>query len=420
MSITPKQKTVHIIGAGVAGLSSAIHLSMTGCKISLYEAAPHAGGRCRSYFDDKLAVTIDNGNHLVLGANVHLLEMLSVIGANNKMHLCNRGCYPFVNIASGEKWQFDRLMTAVKQLPGGTLHNLWSMLRAGIAVKGKTVEQKLQGNLYDVFWNPLSVSILNTPSNIGSAEAFSHVLVSIMRQGKIGLLPYVPNVNWSDALIDPMVEFLYKNNAEITFGNRIKDLEINNNKVVLLSASQGDVVVEEGDQVIVAVPPFVAQKMLPHMEFPDVFHPIVNGHFLLEEDMDVSGLEDFIGVVNGQTHWVFKKQTEKGVVLSTTTSAADELALLPDVKIAALLWKEVKQVLELPASMGYAQYRIIKEKRATFSCSIAMNKRRPDVKTGVENLFLAGDYTKTGLPSTIEGAVLSGKKAADVIVKGRV
>ena len=103
-------RQTHIVGAGLAGLAAAIKLSQAGQRVVLHEAAPHAGGRCRSYFDRTLNATIDNGNHLVLSGNRDTLAYVQAIGAQDQLVGPDRAIFPFFDLASGERWNVNLSM----------------------------------------------------------------------------------------------------------------------------------------------------------------------------------------------------------------------------------------------------------------------------------------------------------------------
>jgi hypothetical protein len=151
-----------------------------------------------------------------------------------------------------------------------------------------------------------------------------------------------------------------------------------------------------------------AAKALPAIRAPRGSRAIVNGHFLLSRSVERPCM---IGMVGGLCHWLFVRDD----VASVTVSAADALATQSSEDIAERMWEEIVQVLE-PEESTLPAYRIVKEKRATFAQTPGEVARRPHVRTGFSNLFLAGDWTDTGLPATIEGALRSGGKAAETVL----
>jgi phytoene dehydrogenase-like protein len=97
-------RSVHIIGAGLAGLASAVRLAGLDTRVTVYEATNQAGGRCRSYLDPALGIVIDNGNHLVLSGNRAALGFLDTIGARDRVYEASSASFPFIDLASGERW----------------------------------------------------------------------------------------------------------------------------------------------------------------------------------------------------------------------------------------------------------------------------------------------------------------------------
>ena len=181
-----------------------------------------------------------------------------------------------------------------------------------------------------------------------------------------------------------------------------------NSRITALEFNTGSITLAEDDTVVLAVPPAPAAGLVPELAVPTESRAIVNGHFLLQRDApDMS----FLGLVGGTAQWLFVR----GDVASVTVSAADALAEKPVDEIADILWEDVARALEL-GSAPLPAHRIVKEKRATFAQTPEQVKRRPGVRTRWGNLFLAGDWTDTGLPATIEGTILSGRTAYETVM----
>jgi len=166
------------------------------------------------------------------------------------------------------------------------------------------------------------------------------------------------------------------------------------------------------DKVILAIPPNVITRLLPCFQTPKKENAIVNVHFLLEDKPNLPNNSPFVGIIGGQSHWLFKHKD----IYSVTISAANEFAKKSDKEISKIIWKEVAQVIG-DENRECPLYRIIREKRATFAQTSAENQLRPDSQTQWKNLFLAGDWTNTSLPATIESAVVSGQKVAEIVHK---
>jgi hypothetical protein len=190
--------------------------------------------------------------------------------------------------------------------------------------------------------------------------------------------------------------------------------EANDRKVDALVATRGREPLGPDDAAVVAVPPWIAPELVPGLIAPDAFAPIVNVHFRLESNRDPMMASPLLGLIGGTAQWLFTR----GDVASVTVSAAHDLAERSAEEIAARVWPEVAKALDAPVSPTPA-VRIVKERRATFVTTPSQLSRRPSQRTEYENLVLAGDYTDTGLPATIEGAIRSGQRAAELLTASR-
>jgi hypothetical protein len=163
--------------------------------------------------------------------------------------------------------------------------------------------------------------------------------------------------------------------------------------------------------VVLAVPPWVATTLLPSLTAPNEFEAILNIHFRIDADRGPAG---FIGLVGGTAEWVFVKPSHVSVTISAANRMVDQSAEA----IAAAVWPDVRAALRLPATATdlMPPWRVVKERRATFAATAEQDRRRPGPRTGLRNLALAGDWTQTGLPATIEGAIRSGRRAAELLL----
>jgi hypothetical protein len=203
-------------------------------------------------------------------------------------------------------------------------------------------------------------------------------------------------VGLSESFIEPALAVLKERGAEVSFNCRLREFGIDGDRVTALSLGQDTVSLGEGDCVILAVPPSAAAGLVPGLDAPDEFRAIVNGHFRLAQETE--GFS-FLGLIGGVAQWLFVR----GDIVSVTVSAADDLAEQPAEAIAGRLWADVAKALNL-GDASLPTWRIVKEKR-------------PPARTALNNLFLAGDWTDTGLPATIEGTLRSGAKASDAVLE---
>ena len=405
---------VHVVGAGLAGLAASVALAEAGTPVTLYEAGPHAGGRCRSFLDGELGVRIDNGNHLLLSGNRAAVGYVERIGALDTFERPDDPAIPFVDIASGERWAVRPgrgaipwwMLRAARRVPGTRAWDYLGALRLRRAAPDDTVAALLAPEklLFRRLWQPLAVAALNTGVSEASAALFWRVLVETIGGGAEACRPLVAREGLSESLVDPALAFLARRGAGVRFGARLRALGFAGERVAELAFDGGTVALPQEDSVILAVPAASAARLVPGLVVPDDYAPIVNAHFRYTAPPD---RPLFTGVVGGTAEWVFRKRE----VVSVTVSAADRLVGCPADAIAELLWRNVALAFDLPAS-PMPPVRIVKERRATFRATPAQLRRRPPAATRWNNLHLAGDYTDTGLPATIEGAIRSGFAAA--------
>jgi squalene-associated FAD-dependent desaturase len=414
---------VHVVGAGLAGLAAAIRLSERAVPVRLYEAAQQAGGRCRSYHDQVLGQLIDNGNHLLLSGNRAALDYLAAISSQGSLLGPAEACFPFVDLASGERWTVrpnrGRLPLWIarpsRRVAGtrlGDYLGIWRLARAGAA---DTVAGCLapQGTLWRRFWDPLARAILNTPPEQGSARLLWAALKDSFGQGGAGCRPLIARDSLAASLIDPALRRLAERRVPVAFRQRLRAVERQDGLAQSLDFGQDRIALGAADQVILALPPGQTSVLLPEIPVPEASHAIVNAHFRLPEPVRLPGGGPLLGLIGGTAEWLFVRDR----MVSLTVSAADALADEPGEAIATRLWADTARALSLPAA-PQPPGRIVKERRATFAQTPAALARRPAAATAWANLMLAGDWTATGLPATIEGAIRSGWRAADLALVG--
>ena len=418
---------VHIVGAGLAGLACAVRLAGAGAAVTLHEAAGHAGGRCRSYRDPVLDCEIDNGNHLILSGNRSMLAYLAECGAADERRGPPRAAFPFLDLDTGERWTVRPnagrlpwwLCAGSRRAPdGGLLDHLGGLMRLRKADDGDTVEGLLGGNrLYARFWRPLAVSILNTPADEASAALLWRAMAESLALGGAACRPLFPRQGLSRCFVDPALATLARLGAEVRFNERLRGIERNGDRALALNFASGERRLGAGDRVVLAVPPDAAARLLPDLPAlaePWDFHPILNAHFRLDGASELPGGAPFLGVVGGAwVDWIFAR----GEVLSVTLSAAGERAGVAADDIGPAVWREVQAALGL-ADSPRPPHRIVKEQRATIAQTPAQAARRPAATAPGGNILLAGDWTATGLPCTIEGAIRSGHEAAELTLPG--
>jgi hydroxysqualene dehydroxylase len=410
-------KTVHIIGAGISGLSAAVRLSNAGVQVHVHEATQQAGGRCRSYFDAATNLTIDNGNHLLLSGNHHARDYARAIGTEAGLVGPARAQFPFVDVSTGQRWQLDlgdgRLPTWVfdesRRVPDTGLFDYLKLAPLIWAGEGTLVGDTIpcEGTLYQRLVQPLLLAALNCDPPEGSAGLAGAIVRETLLAGGQACRPLIAREGLSAVLVEPAVKLLEGRGASVRLGHELRALSTSADRVNELNFGDDKIVIGADDAVILAVPPRPAAALLPGVKTPTKFRAIVNAHFRFDPPRDAAPI---LGVVGGLVEWLFAFPQR----LSITISNGDRLVDMPREELAQAIWRDVCKAGgvsgELPA------WQIVRERRATFEATPEQNALRPGPVTALKNLFLAGDWTATGLPATIEGSVRSGDRAADLVL----
>ncbi len=383
--------TLHVVGAGLAGLSCALTAVDAGLDVVLHESAGQAGGRCRSWLEPSIGEVIDNGTHMVVGGNRALFAYLRRIGATDRL-VAAPAAFPMIDLADGTSWT----ATPLRLLPS-LLASTWRMK----GDRDTTIAQCLGGSRnYRRFWEPIALAVMNTPAEEAPACVFRRVLARTLWRGQAASRPYVVRRSLSDTFVVPALAALATAGATVRLGQPLRRLAMADGRATELAFDDQTVHLGRHDGVVLALPWTVAAGLLPGL--PDLpASPIVNAHFRLAVPPSKLSSGGFVGLLGGTAQWLFVRDH----VVSVTVSAAGALAERSIDELRHLLWADVSKALQIH-DLPFAS-RIIKEKRATIFHSPAVEALRPRAHAG-ENLFLAGDWTATGLPCTLEGAIHSG------------
>lgn len=407
-----------VIGAGIAGLTAATRLAEEGISVTLFEAAGQAGGRCRSYYDPALDQVIDNGNHLVLSGNDGVLRYLKRIGSKGTLAGPKRAYFPFADVKTGQRWMLKLnggplpwwIASSRRRVPGTRPQDYLPYAKLLFAGRKAKIGEMInpQGTLWDKLMRPFLLAALNTDPVSGSAQLAGQVLRETLARGGRACRPRIATPTLSAVFVDPALRFLEQNAARVEMSKRLRTLVAGNRALLALEFSDMTVPLNPGDMVVLAVPPWVAKELLPELTVPTEFSAIVNGHFRLPAP---KGTPSILGVIGGVAEWIFSFEDR----ISVTVSGADAIVDRDREELARLLWKDVTAALRMPDDLP--RWQIVKEKRATFAATPEQDMKRPPTATSCRNLFLAGDWTDTALPATLEGAVRSGEAAASLALK---
>jgi squalene-associated FAD-dependent desaturase len=407
--------TIHVVGAGLAGLAAAIRLSGH-ARVVVHEAAGHAGGRCRSYFDATLGMDIDNGNHMVLSGNSATMAYLGRIGSASELTGPARSEFAFADLATGERWKLALndgalpwwFLLPSRRIPHTRPADYLAVARLLNAGSTTTIAELLgaSGPLYARLWRPFLLAALNTDPAEASARLARAIIMETLARGGRACRPRVAANGLSRAFVDPAVQTLEKQGASFFFGHRLRALDFAGDRLEALDFGDEKVTLAPADGLVLAVPSQIATTLVPKLAGPSVFNAIVNAHFKIAPP---PGFPAILGVIDANVEWLFAFPDR----LSVTISSANRFLDVPRETLAAELWREVAALTGLAAELP--PWQIVKERRATFAALPEEDAKRPPAKTQWSNLALAGDWIANGLPATIEGAIRSGNTAAHIL-----
>jgi squalene-associated FAD-dependent desaturase len=444
---TSQTRDVIAVGGGVAGLAAASALAEAGARVLLLESRPHLGGRARSWLDPESGAVVDNGQHLLMKCYGETLRFLDRVGAHQQVSWQERLEIPFVERGGRRQdfrlkplpWPLD-VIWGLLRFPGLNLRDRLSLLRVGRAarrvghpqgadVEGldrRTVEewldslgQSTQSTLR--LWHPLSIAALNEVPDRSSAAMFLAVLRESLFSGGGGSQLGLARVGLSDLFAEPASKYLRARHGEIRMRAQVRRLLIEGGRCAGVMLMNGERL--SAGSVIAAVPPDDLLEILPDGASSEPFFagasrletaPIVSVYLWFGAPVFGSAFAGFIG---GTWQWIFNRHALMGPgggphAVTLVCSAARGLVDRSRDALVRSALEDLHAFLPDSRRAPLRQSLVIKERRATISPSPGGLRLRPATRTPIDGLHLAGDWTATGLPATIEGAVLSGHRCA--------
>lgn len=451
-------RDVIVIGGGFAGLSAAAMLSEAGWRVRVLESRPRLGGRATAFPDRVTGELVDNGQHVLFGCYRETLAFFDRIGARENVHAQRTLRVPFIDrsghrsllacpalpsplhlLAAVLRWEAmsatDRLSALKMALPlraaRRALARTGSVAAAVDGLQGRdaTVSQWLRDRgqshkLTEWLWEPLAVAALNQSPDEARAEPFVRVLAEMFGPDASASALLLPARPLHLMYAEPARAFIKRHGGEVRLGATAR-IVTDEHKVLGVEI--------RGEQVsathIISTVPWTGVRTLFAEPSPRALAPLladaagVHSEAIVTVNLwyDRQVMDDpFVGLPGRSMQWVFDKRLVFGSEashLSLVASGATALAAEDADHLIARAAAEVAEALPGARAATLTRATVVREKHATFSLA-AGQPRRPSTQTPIGGLFLAGDWIDTGLPGTIESAVVSGHRAAQAILKG--
>lgn len=439
-----------VVGAGVAGLSAALRLADSGIETVVLERRRAAGGRVRRIDPGGGRPPLDCGQHLMLGCYRETLAYVKRIGPSDFISRIE-GATPFVSgDARVHEYRLGRLPApfhAVGAVAGLSHLGFRDRVKLGIAaISAKAVtgarrdaldrlsvrrwlEERRQGTkAISGFWEPLVLATLNTPVDEASALLFATVITKGFLAGREDATPILPRTTLHDLLVGPAVEALVSRGARIAFGQRVVGLEGDGSGgVAAVTTASGERV--PGDAFVIAVPSWDVGALRgegPWTRLAEASKALGSSPIItVNLWFDRPWLEyPMAGLVGGTMQWAFTPRARGpegdrpgGHRVALVLSAADGWVRESNDALVARCLEECRRYFPASRAANLRSSLVLKCPRATFRARVGQGSIRAACASPFKNVRLAGDWTDTGLPATIEGAVQSGHRAAAEVVR---
>ena len=421
--------TTLIIGGGWSGLAAAVTLCQRGESVHVIESAKQLGGRARNVqWHEK---TIDNGQHLMIGAYTEMLEMMKIINVDPKLAFTRHtldlsivdDVYPTLKLSGNNylPWPLS-LAWSVIQCSGlkGLLqvqrlkNNISKLLQnSDISVSEWLLKARQSERLIKQLWEPLCLATLNTPIAEASAHALATVIRDSLGSGKAAADLLIPRQPLGDVMPQATANYLNDNGCKISLQTRASEIVAEQNKITGIKTHDGEFIA--ADNIIVATGPQHTNQLIGPYSSIDTpaFFPIATVY--LQYPANCRLTKALFGMSGSISQWIFDRSQQHPGLMAVVISGPGKHETMTNIELSDLVSEEVHRYFpELPAHAEDSL--VIREKRATFACTVGIEKQRPKQETEVEGLWLAGDYIANDYPATLEGAIRNGKNCALVVL----
>lgn len=425
-----------VIGAGFAGLAAATALAEAGAVVTVLDARPGLGGRATAFRDPVTGERIDNGQHVLAGCYVETLAFLRRVGTLDRLHQPATLRVPMIDEAGNASVLSLpplpsplHLLAGVLAWPALSIRERLSVLRVAAPIRrgragapGLTVREWLvahgqSARLCRLLWEPLALAALNQSIDVAGAQSFVAVLHRLFGPEPDAATLLLPAVPLDDLYAHPAAAYLRARGSAVATGSPAR-VVVADGRVVGVRVRDA---VQPARRVIAAVPWFALAGLFD--DAPEPLAPVLANAAALASSpivtvlLWVEGLqlpEPVLGLPGRHFQWAFDRRAIAGPAhraISLVASGAEAICARANEDLVALSWQELQGAVSPRSPARVTRAVVVRERRATFSLAPG-SAARPATRTAVEGLLLAGDWIETGLPATIESAVVAGHAAA--------
>jgi len=443
------ERRVVIIGGGLAGLTAACGLADRGYSVALVERRPSLGGRAWSFSPPQGQGEVDNGQHVFLKCCTYYIRFLQKLGVWDKAHMQKRLRVPVIDPHRGaSSLESSPLPAPFHLLPSFLRFRHLSPLdkaRAAYAMLSIRFSDRTKNDgldsisfhrwlrehgqseaAIDRFWNLIVLATLNDDVRMVSAD----LALMVFQEGFLKRADGA-NVGYATVGLTSLIgrearRYIEERGGRVILGQGTKELLLEGERIAGARLADGSIL--RGQWYVCAVPHQMLLAVIPPSLREDPFFrrarelattPIINIH--LWYDRPVMAL-DFAAFINSEAQWVFNKSkmwhlAGDGQYLDISLSGARQYIDLPKEELVERFARELRRLFPKARQARLERWLVVKERQATFAAAPGSARYRLPCRTPIENLFLAGDWTATGWPATMESAVRSGVACAEGIAR---
>lgn len=438
---TPAKDPVVVVGGGWSGIAAAVELTRKGVPVTLVESARQLGGRARCVrFGD---LRVDNGQHLLIGAYHATLKLMEQVGVAAEEVLYRAPLSLPMRSRKSRRLQLRcvelppplHLLIGLLLSRGLSWKEQLAAMRLGRAIRNEMltpyqdisaqawlIGHRQPPRLITQLWEPLCLATLNTPLVEASARLFLHVLQGAFNGSTRDADLLIPRTDLGSSLPGPALDYVERNGGNVLLSRRVTGLQIEGDQIQGVALGHERI---EARQVLLAVSPVITRRLLsPHPAAQAVvnklqqlrYQPIATVY--LRYPRTVSAAAPLTGLLGTTGQWLFDRAVAgQAGLMAVVISAEGPHTALSNEELGYTVARELAELH--PHWPSPLETLVIREKRATFASTVGVDLIRPDQETPVHGLWLAGDYTETDLPATLEGAVRSGQHCATQILSER-